>query len=59
MDNHARNHVLAILAATGQVIDTRQFPTTVRIGTAVLPLDTSQPPATPSATASTAAATAN
>ncbi len=25
---HARNHVLAVLAATGEVIDTAQFPTT-------------------------------
>src|SRR5699024_2361469 len=28
VDTHARNHVLAILAATGAVIDTGQFPTT-------------------------------
>lgn len=28
VDTHARNHVLAILAATGQVIDTGQFPVT-------------------------------
>ncbi|MBE1537078.1 IS110 family RNA-guided transposase [Actinomadura algeriensis] len=28
VDTHARNHVLAILAATGEVIDTGQFPTT-------------------------------
>ena len=28
VDTHARNHVLAILAATGEVIDAGQFPTT-------------------------------
>lgn len=28
VDTHARNHVLAILAATGEAIDIRQFPTT-------------------------------
>src|SRR5690625_7430041 len=28
VDTHARNHVLAILAATGEIIDTGQFPTT-------------------------------
>ncbi|EFV93488.1 transposase [Dietzia cinnamea P4] len=28
VDTHARNHVLAVLAATGEVIDTAQFPTT-------------------------------
>lgn len=28
VDTHARNHVLAILAATGEAIDTQQFPTT-------------------------------
>jgi transposase len=28
VDTHARNHVLAILAATGEVIDTDEFPTT-------------------------------
>lgn len=28
VDTHARNHALAILAATGEVIDTGQFPTT-------------------------------
>ncbi len=28
VDTHARNHVLAILAATGEVIDIQQFPTT-------------------------------
>ena len=27
VDTHARNHVLAVLAATGEVIDTAQFPT--------------------------------
>lgn len=28
VDTHARNHVLAILTGTGEVIDTREFPTT-------------------------------
>lgn len=28
VDTHARNHVLAILTATGEAIDTQQFPTT-------------------------------
>jgi transposase len=28
VDTHARNHVFAILAASGQTIDTQQFPTT-------------------------------
>jgi transposase len=28
VDTHARNHVLTILAATGELIDTGQFPTT-------------------------------
>lgn len=28
VDTHARNHALAVLAATGEVIDTAQFPTT-------------------------------
>ena len=28
VDTHARNHVLAVLAATGEAIDTAQFPTT-------------------------------
>lgn len=28
VDTHARNHVLAILTATGEVLDTGQFPTT-------------------------------
>lgn len=28
VDTHARNHALAVLASTGQVIDTAQFPTT-------------------------------
>ena len=27
VDTHARNHVLAILTATGEVLDTGQFPT--------------------------------
>lgn len=27
VDTHARNHALAVLAATGEVIDTAQFPT--------------------------------
>jgi transposase len=28
VDTHARNHVLAVLAATGELVDTAQFPTT-------------------------------
>jgi transposase len=28
VDTHARNHVLAVLAATGEAIDSQQFPTT-------------------------------
>ena len=28
VDTHARNHVLAVLAATGEVLDTGQFPAT-------------------------------